>query len=381
MAVCPRRAALMAVSYGVGTSCLQLSTASRILSPSIPKTIGRRSLAKVVLKYVNIFRDRHGRERAYYRRNGKREPLPLPVGSPEFLQAYDAKRKRDGDKRPSPPGRKTFNDLAAAFFSSTDFHNLRPSTQKNYRSSLRWFLKHFGTGNVPTFTYDMACAIIEDMSDRPVAANKLLKRLRQMMKLAKRKGWIEKDPTEGISYYKEGEIHTWTADEHKRFMDYWQPGTMPRLAYMAHLHTAQRRSDVVNLPMPKAREDGFRLVQVKTGVKLHLPCPMVLWEEIQRHDRRVMLIETSFGKPFTSNGYGNWFRERCRDAGMPERCSSHGLRKAAATELAEAGCSAKEIQAVTGHASLKEVERYTRAADQARLARQAEKKRSGTEER
>ena len=49
-------------------------------------------------------------------------------------------------------------------------------------------------------------------------------------------------------------------------------------------------------------------------------------------------------------------------------CSAHGLRKAAARRLAEAGCTEHEIAAITGHASLREVARYTRAADQRRLA-------------
>ena len=59
-----------------------------------------------------------------------------------------------------------------------------------------------------------------------------------------------------------------------------------------------------------------------------------------------------------------------------ERCKAHGLRKAAARRLAEAGCSASEIAAITGHRTLAEVERYTRAADQERLARQAMQRQS-----
>jgi hypothetical protein len=51
--------------------------------------------------------------------------------------------------------------------------------------------------------------------------------------------------------------------------------------------------------------------------------------------------------------------------------TAHGLRKAAARRLAEAGCTMHEIAAITGHASLSEVQRYRRAADQARLARAA----------
>jgi hypothetical protein len=39
--------------------------------------------------------------------------------------------------------------------------------------------------------------------------------------------------------------------------------------------------------------------------------------------------------------------------------------------LAEAGCTVHEIAAISGHASLKEVERYTKGVDQARLAQAA----------
>jgi integrase len=81
----------------------------------------------------------------------------------------------------------------------------------------------------------------------------------------------------------------------------------------------------------------------------------------------------SFGKPFTSNGFGNWFRDQCNAAGLPQ-CSAHGLRKAAARRLAEAGCTAHEIASITGHASLKQVAHYTRAADQERLASAAMEK-------
>src|SRR5262249_12573378 len=52
-------------------------------------------------------------------------------------------------------------------------------------------------------------------------------------------------------------------------------------------------------------------------------------------------------------------------------CVFHGLRKAACTRLADAGCTAHQIAAISGHKTLKEVERYTKGADQARLARAA----------
>ena len=56
---------------------------------------------------------------------------------------------------------------------------------------------------------------------------------------------------------------------------------------------------------------------------------------------------------------------------IADGCTPHGLRKAACRRLAEAGASANEIMAISGHATLKELVRYTKAADQARLARNA----------
>ena len=78
-------------------------------------------------------------------------------------------------------------------------------------------------------------------------------------------------------------------------------------------------------------------------------------------------LTTKHGRSFTPAGFGNRFREWCNDAGLAH-CSAHGLRKAAAARLAERGATAHEIMAITGHRSLEEVERYTRAAQRGELA-------------
>jgi len=84
-------------------------------------------------------------------------------------------------------------------------------------------------------------------------------------------------------------------------------------------------------------------------------------------------LVTEFGKPFAVAGFGNWFREQCDIANL-HHCSFHGLRKAASVRLAEAGCTPHEIAAITGHASLKEIVRYTQTADRKRLAAAAMEK-------
>jgi site-specific recombinase XerD len=83
------------------------------------------------------------------------------------------------------------------------------------------------------------------------------------------------------------------------------------------------------------------------------------------------ILVTAYGERFSVKGFGQMISAAIHEAGLPERCKAHGLRKAAARRLAEAGCSVSEIAAITGHKTLAEVERYTRAADQERLARQA----------
>ena len=79
-------------------------------------------------------------------------------------------------------------------------------------------------------------------------------------------------------------------------------------------------------------------------------------------------LVTEFGKPFTAAGFGNWFRQRCNEAGLPH-CSAHGLRKAFLRRMAEAGCSEDYIASVSGHRDTREIRTYVQAANKARMAR------------
>ena len=81
-------------------------------------------------------------------------------------------------------------------------------------------------------------------------------------------------------------------------------------------------------------------------------------------------LVTKFGRAFTANGFGNWFKKRCVEAGIPH-CSAHGVRKVAAARLAELGCSDHEIMAIGGWLTIKEVQRYTKSARKRVLADRA----------
>ena len=54
-----------------------------------------------------------------------------------------------------------------------------------------------------------------------------------------------------------------------------------------------------------------------------------------------------------------------------EAAYSFGLSVSTLRRLAEAGCSAHEIMSISGHVSLREVQRYTMAANREQMARSA----------
>jgi enterobacteria phage integrase len=137
------------------------------------------------------------------------------------------------------------------------------------------------------------------------------------------------------------------------------------------LYTGQRRSDVHRMTWSDVSDTAIRVVQQKTGRKLVIPLHRRLREVLalaERNREHVTIITTEYGRPFTVDGFSQWFRNAITKAQLPIDCQPHGLRKAAGRRLADAGCTAHEIMAVLGHKTLSEAERYTREADQARLA-------------
>ena len=81
-------------------------------------------------------------------------------------------------------------------------------------------------------------------------------------------------------------------------------------------------------------------------------------------------LVTDLGRPFTINGLGNKMRDWCDAVGLPQ-CSAHGLRKAAAVELAENGASASELCAIFGWSKLETAEIYIREANKRKMAANA----------
>jgi integrase len=336
-------------------------------------------------RFVQGYIDRHGKPRWYFRRAGfPRIPLPGLPWSPEFMAAHEtalAGQPLEIGSKKTKPG--TIRALAVSYFNSVAFHSLKPGSQREYRFTIEAFCRDKGGTGIPCG--DMPAAgmrrehiirLMGQRADRPSAANNLLKVLRILMKHAVEIGLRKDDPAREVKpmKIKSDGFHSWTEDEITKFEARHPIGSKARLAFALLLYTGQRRSDVVKMGRQHTRDGFIHVRQQKTGAELDIP----IWPELQSilcatPNENMTYLVTEFGKPFTAEGFGNWFRARCNEAGLPQ-CSAHGLRKAASRRLAEQGCTVHEVAAITGHASLNEIQRYTKGADQRRLASSAKAK-------
>lgn len=334
--------------------------------------MGGRSLTK--LRYINAFVDKNGIPRYYFRRHGKRHALPGLPGSEEFMAAYGALLKTPTlepvPRKGAPEG--SFGALAALYFGSPSFLRLSPTSQKNYRRVIGTFCADHGHRLASEMKRAHVDTIIGRMEKKPGAAIIMLKRIRTLVRYAMSIGWLNSDPTAGAKAFRSKEIHTWTEEEIRRFEKRWPSGTRERLAFALLLYTGQRGSDVYRMTWPDIAGSSIKVAQQKQPVKLTIPLHPALAIELARTKRaHVSILVTSFGAQFSVKGFGQFMSDAIGKAGLPPRCKAHGLRKAAARRLAEAGCSEKQIGSITGHRTLAEIERYTRQANQERLAQQA----------
>lgn len=322
--------------------------------------------------YVSAYRDRHGVLRWRFRRTRFPETQTRELFGSEAWWAWYAAAS---GAQPiviaasrTKPG--SIHALGVAYYSSADFLGLKPNTQRTYKGIFDRYRDSYGDNPVDLLEARHIRGQMDKMVATPAAANNMLKVLRAVMRFAVNRGFARTDPTIGVRTlrYRTVGFHTWTEQEIGAFEGRWPLGTNERLGFDLLLYTAQRSGDVRQMTVHQIRDGRVLVRQAKTGQLVDIPQhPRLQASLAARKEPHIAILTTQHGKPFTEKGFGNWVSKAAERAGLPH-CSAHGLRKAAARRLAEAGCSTHEIMAITGHQSLKEVERYTREASRRGLA-------------
>jgi integrase len=330
-------------------------------------------MTRIKLAFVHEYLDRHGKLRRYFRRPGfKRLALPGLPGSDEFMAAYQLaladQPKPIGAERTRPG---TVNAAIVGYYTSLAFRELAIGSQRKYRNALERFREEHGDKRIALLPRDFIVRTLGKKSR--FAARNWFKAIRALMKFAVAENFRADDPTQSVQLPKpktKGR-HCWTEAEIAQYEASHAVGTKAHLAFALLLYTGQRVSDVIRMGRQHIRDGAITVRQQKTATPLQIPIRAELQQALSTTagEHLTFLVHKN-GKPYSANGFGDWFRRCCDEVGL-HHCTAHGLRMAACTRLAELGHTAHQIAAISGHKSLSEVQRYTKAADQVRLARQA----------
>jgi integrase len=124
-------------------------------------------------------------------------------------------------------------------------------------------------------------------------------------------------------------------------------GSKARLALALLLLLGVRRGDLATLGRQHVRDGWIRFVPAKTRYRCREMSEKPILPPLAGIIAAspiggLTFLETEFDKPFTPAGFGNWFRARCNEAGLPQ-CTAHGLRKAGASIAAENGATDRQL--------------------------------------
>ena len=338
--------------------------------------------------------DRHGNVRIYFRRKGQRKiRLTQNPGTDAFEKEYQ--RAFSGEMTPAPARSNspamfgTMRWLCEQYYASAAFQSLAASTRKVRRGILEEICQRAGSFRYSMMDTSHVAKLRDEKAAFPHAANNRVKALRQLFAWATSAeyGYAKRNPARDVGNLRgtnpDG-IRAWTESDALRYEARHPVGTKARLAFDLLLYTGVRRSDVVRLGPQMERlftetsQNGNtievqKLVFTETKgasriVKTHeLPILPPLRQTIDATPiGHLVYLVTAWGQPHSAKAFGNWFKKRCREAGL-EEVSAHGLRKLGAQRCAEAGASEHQLMALFGWTSPQQAALYTKKANRATL--------------
>jgi integrase len=274
-------------------------------------------------------------------------------------------------------------ELIMAYQRSPEWRGLAVSTQTNYTIYLRPL---HTLGHLPATAWTrrdiltLRDAIAAARGNG--AATGFVRAASSLFTWAVDREWIDHTPVTRIKALPGGHLRAWT--RHEADIAEAQLAThLARVVVLAR-YTGQRRGDLCTMGWSAYDGASIRLVQQKTSAPLVLPVHPALKTQLDAWPRVAATILTDAkGRPWKPLDLSHALPNALVRIGLSNDMNVHGLRKLAAAELADAGCSVHEIAAITGHQSLSMVQLYTRSADQERLAsaailRLSERKRQKT---
>lgn len=318
-------------------------------------------------EHVQIIKKSSGRTYCYFRRRGyPRVDLPA-LDDPTFWAAYAEAQKLTKPAtglslRPALAG--TFDALAIRYYASQTFSELSPRTQKDYRKHIEKMREEFGDLLVKR----MSRAFVFEHRDRIAREHGLrtagyrIVVLRLLLNQAINYGFRPDNynPATKPELRRNAPRHqVWTADNEAAFLaaceatDDRPERPHMRLAYYLAVYTVQRQTDI--LAIGRAEYDGkqIALTQSKGGKRLWVQCHERLRDILdaalaQMPSDQMAFLATRSGGPMDEHYLRHEWRKVTLAAGL-DGLLFRDLRRTGMVRMAEAGATAVQISAVSGH--------------------------------
>lgn len=268
------------------------------------------------------------------------------------------------------PKQVRFEDLIQEYSQSPEWRSLRYATRR-WQSRAVEKLTVLAESPLSEMRRRDLLAIRDELIETPGVANQVVTMARKLMQFGVDREYVRSNPFAGIKALPVGERKRWPTEVVERALG--ESEYPIRLAILLAVYTAQRVGDILTMKWDDYDGDTIHVIQAKTGVELWIPCFPKLRDELDRECANASaeyMIHTRDGKRYSYENFSTLLRRR-----LPwltkEGWVFHGLRKSATAMLAEAGCTDREIMAITGHKTTAMVSHYTREADQKRRAKRA----------
>jgi len=340
----------------------------------------------------------------YFRRGKVSVPLPGLPGTPEFQEAYAdcisqhaselRRRVRGGGKA----AKGTLDWAIIAFKQSDKWNSLAKGTREIYQRRFDWLSENYGGELLDAFnrkTIKRMRNLPEFVSTTSVA-DAVVGILGMLWNFADNELDIDLtgiNPTLGIkSRHVEGDpAPAWPPELCAAFEA--QPHQRMVTFYMLARYTGQRRGDCCDMKWSDFNQATreMHVTQEKTGTRLWVPAPQRLLDYLRTlpHASHYILASPATGGAYRATSVTNLVCgitaklgfTTTDSKGKKRGYSPHGLRHLCGGELAEAGCSTRQIMSVLGHLQEKQAQRYVEQANKRRMAHDAQRLRDEMYER
>jgi integrase len=344
-------------------------------------------------RYVNVFTDRHGKQRSYFRHAGNRTPLRSELGSPEWWREYSDALAGRTVARPGLPvtprvSAGSVASVIAGVVASAKYQKLRRTSRRSYQRSFQILRDLAGDMLIRKMKREHFVKIVDAQQRVSIGAgNEMLKVCRVVGRHARLLGLIEHDPVADLHKQgpkQRGGHHTWLPEEAAQFRKHHPPGSLARLVFELAHETGLRRGDLCRVGWEHMAEGKIRIVPTKTSGTTGATAVIKITDELRValdliRDRRIVdfnqrkkpFVVGADGRPITPDHLGWLFAGWCREADLPDRCRLHGLRKSLGSRLATAGADIWEIGATLADEDVKSLQVYTAGRDKDALAERA----------